>query len=131
MKARMDLGKFLEEEIVVGHGVENASGGKDDAVGGAEGGDEDREGDDDFSSAAEDDADRRGGNRIARGSAGRAERDKVSDYRDDVETRERERAEQESARESFLGIDDFAGAVGAELPAFVGPKNGDHGESEV
>jgi len=30
-----------------------------------------------------------------------------------------------------LGIDDFTCAVGAELPAFVRPEYGDHGEAEV
>ena len=30
-EARVDLGEFLEEEIVVGHGVEHARRGEDDA----------------------------------------------------------------------------------------------------
>jgi len=35
--------EFLEEKVVIGHGVENAGRGEQDAVGGAEGGNQDRE----------------------------------------------------------------------------------------
>ncbi len=36
----MNLGKFFEEEIIVGHSVKNARRGKDHAVRGAKGGDQ-------------------------------------------------------------------------------------------
>ena len=35
------------------------------------------------------------------------------------------------ARKTALGILDFAGAVGAELPAFISPQDGDHGEANA
>ena len=36
-------GQLLKEQVIVSHGVENARGGEDHAVGGAEGGDQDGE----------------------------------------------------------------------------------------
>ena len=30
-----------------------------------------------------------------------------------------------------MRLDDFTGAVGAELPAFISPENGDHGQAEI
>ena len=68
-----------------------------------------------------------GGDGVAGGCASGAESDEIGDYGDDIEPCEDQRAEQEGAGEGFLRVDDFAGAVGAELPAFVGPEDGDHG----
>src|SRR6202048_462960 len=120
----MDLSQLFEEEIVVGHGVEDAGGGEDDAVGGAEGGDKDGAGYGASGPRAEDRGCCGGGDGFAVGGSCGAEGVEIGDYRDEIQTRERERAEQEGAGESFLRIDDFSGAVGAELPPFVGPEDG-------
>src|SRR5271155_1390960 len=117
----MYFGESLEEEVVVGHGVEDARGSKQDAVSGAEGGNEDGDGDDDFGSSAQDNSDGSGSNGVAGGSTGGTQGDQVGDYCEEVETCKSERSKQESAREGFLRVDDFSGAVRAELPAFVGP----------
>jgi len=69
LKARMNLSKLLEEEVIVGHGVENARSRENDAVGRAKGGDEDGERDDDLRVTAEDYGDRCSGDGIAGGGA--------------------------------------------------------------
>src|SRR6266850_4920376 len=43
LKARVNFSEFLDEEMVIGHGIENAGRGEQDAIGGAEGGNQDRE----------------------------------------------------------------------------------------
>src|SRR3984893_5386260 len=127
----MDFGQFLEEEMVARHSVENARGSEDDAVGGAEGGDEDGESDRASGPRSQDGRCGRGGDGFARGGGRGAERIEISDDGDEVETCERKGTEQERARESSLWFDDFSGAVRAELPTFVGPENGDHGQAEI
>lgn len=131
LKARMDLGKLFEKEIVVRHGVKNARSRQDHAVGGAERGDENREGYDDLRFSAENDPDGSGGDGVAGGGARGAKRDEISDDSDDIEPSECERAEQESFRKGLLWIDHFAGAVRAELPAFVSPEDGNHSKAEI
>ena len=73
LKARMNFGEFLEEEVVIGHGVENAGRGEQNAIGGAEGGNQDRERNDFAGPWAEDLAvkrSRRSRNRSVRRSGG-------------------------------------------------------------
>src|SRR5260370_13383840 len=52
LETRMNLGQLFEEEVIVGHGVEDARGGENHAVGGAGRGDEDGEGKDELVIAA-------------------------------------------------------------------------------
>src|ERR1700730_93774 len=108
----MDSSQLFEEEIVVGHGVEDAGGGEDDAVGGAEGGDKDGAGYGASGPRAEDRGSCGGSDGFAVGGSCGAEGVEVGDDGDEVESGEGQRAEQEGAGESFLRIDDFSGAVG-------------------
>src|SRR5712664_2757244 len=73
LKARVNFGEFLEEKIVVGHGVENAGRGEQDAIGGAEGGNQDSERNDFAGPWAEDLADGAGGDGVAGSHARGAE----------------------------------------------------------
>src|SRR6266436_6156044 len=73
LKARVNFGEFLEEKIVIGHGVENARRGEQNAIGGAEGGNQDRERNDFLGPWAEDLADGVGGDRVTGGHARGAE----------------------------------------------------------
>src|SRR6266404_5116147 len=73
LKPRVNLGEFLEKEIVIGHGVENARRGEQNAIGGAEGGNQDRERNDFLGTWAEGLADGVGGDRVTGGHARGAE----------------------------------------------------------
>jgi hypothetical protein len=75
----MDFSEFFEEEIVVGHGVENARRGEQDAIGGAESGNQNGESDDFASPGAEDLTNGGGGDGVAGGHARGAKREKIGD----------------------------------------------------
>src|SRR5207245_1120730 len=60
-----------------------------------------------------------------------AEGEQVSDNGQEIEPYENQGAHQKSAREGLFRINDFAGAVRAELPAFISPKNRDHRQTEI
>ena len=131
VEARVDFGERFEKEIVFRHGVENARGGEDDAIGGAERGDEDGECHEFAGPGTYDGGDGGGGDGVTGRGADGTKSDEIGDDGEQIESCENEGAQEKSAREGFLRIDDFAGAVGAELPAFVGPQNGDHGEAKI
>jgi len=130
MKARVDFGELFEKEIVVGHGVEDARRGEDDAVGGAEGGDEDRGGDDFAGPGSEHNGNGSGSNGVTGGGSRRAERDKIGADGEDVKGDKDQRPQEKGARKAFLWFADFSGAVSTELPTFVGPKHGNHGQAK-
>ena len=127
----MNFGEFLEKEFVVGHGVENARSCKDHAIGGAESGNQNGERHDLTRPGAEDGRDRRCSDSLTHGHFRWAKSKQVSDHGNEVKPDENQGAHQKSTRESFLRIDDFAGAVSAELPAFIRPKNRDHRQTEI
>ena len=131
LKTGMNFGEFFEEEIVVGHGVEDAGSGEQNAVSGAEGGNEDGERNDFAGPGAEDLCDGGGGDGVAGGHAGGAEGEEVGDDGEKIEADKNQRAGEKGSGEILLWFDDFTGAVGSELPAFVGPENSDHRQAEI
>src|SRR5882724_7863047 len=91
LKARVNFGEFLEEKIVIGHGVENARRGEQDAIGGAEGGNQDGEGNDFAGPGAEDLANGGGGDGVTGSHARRAEGEEVRDDGEKIQTHKNER----------------------------------------
>jgi len=45
--------------------------------------------------------------------------------------RQESASRQEGPGKILLRVNDFTGAVGSELPAFIGPENGDHRQAEI
>ncbi len=72
-----------------------------------------------------------GGNGITARGGGWLEGKEIGEDSNEIKSDEDQRSEEKGTRKIFLGFDDFAGAVGAELPAFVSPENGDHAQAEV
>src|SRR6267142_2283485 len=131
LKPRVNFGEFLEEKIVIGHGVENAGRGEQDAIGGAEGGNQDRERNDFAGPRTKDLPDGSGGDSVARGHASGAEGEQVRDDGEKIETDKNQRAGKKGPGKILLRINDFAGAIGSELPAFISPQNGNHRQTEI
>src|SRR5216684_3851050 len=131
MKARMNFGEFFEKEIVIGHRVEDPRRGENYTVRRTKGRDENGERDEFPGPRTEDSGDGGGSDGVAGSGDGWAEGKKISQDGDEIESNEDQRSEKKRARERFLRLDHLAGAVGAELPAFVGPQNSDHAEAEV
>src|SRR5437660_128861 len=127
----MNLGEFFEKKIVVGHGVKNAWRGEQNTVRGAKGGNQNGERDNFARPGAKDLADSSGGDGVAGGHAQGTESEKVSDDSEEIETGKDQGSGEKGAGEVLLGIDDFACAVSSELPAFIGPKNGNHCQTEI
>ncbi len=51
--------------------------------------------------------------------------------RNHIQASEQQRTGEKRTGESFLRIEDFAGAVGAELPSLVSPQDRDHRQTEI
>ena len=85
MKTGMNFGEFFEKKIVVGHGVKHARRGEDDAVGGAEDGDEDSERDEFAGPWAEYAGSGSGGDGVACSGGRGTECDEVGDIGDEIE----------------------------------------------
>src|SRR5882724_6633893 len=130
LKPRVNFREFLEGKVVIGHGVENAGRGEQDAVGGTEGGNQDGERNDFLGPWAEDLADGVGGDRVTGGHARGAEGEEVGDDGQKIQTDKNQRAGKKGPGKILLRVNDFTGAVGSELPAFIGPENGDHPQAE-
>src|SRR6266446_2401213 len=116
LKPRVNFREFLEEKVVIGHGVENAGRGERNDFGGPR---------------AEDLADGGGGDRVAGGHARGAEGEEVRDDGQKIQTDKNQRAGKKGPGKILLRVNDFTGAVGSELPAFIGPENGDHRQAEI
>src|SRR5258707_526127 len=71
------------------------------------------------------------GDGIAAGGGDWPKGEEVGQDSNEIKGDEDQRSEEKGTREVFLGFDDFAGAVGAKLPAFVSPQNSDHAQAEV
>src|SRR5260370_18551409 len=122
----MDFREFHEEEFVLGNGVEKRRGGENHAMGGAESGNKNGERYDFTGPRPEDGSDRRGRDSVTHGHFSGADFFYKQKTGYEIEPYKNQRAHQKSAREGLLRVNDFTGAVGAELPAFVSPKDGDH-----
>src|SRR6266850_1087095 len=131
LKARVNFGEFLEEKIVIGHGVEDARRGEQNAIGGTEGGNQDGERNDFAGPWAEDLADGGGGDRVTGSHARGAEGEQVRDDGEKIEADKNQRAGEERTGKILLRVNDFAGTIGSELPAFIGPQNSDHRQAEI
>src|SRR6266849_2680327 len=92
LKARVNFGEFLEEKIVIGHGVEDAGRGEQDAIGGAERRNQDRECNDFAGPGAKDMADGGSGDGVAGGHAGGADGEQVRHDGEKIETDKNQRA---------------------------------------
>lgn len=127
----MDESKLLEKEVVLRHGVEDARGGQDYAVCGAERGDKNCERDNLAGPGTEDGPNGGGGNGFAGGGSGRTESHEVGENSNHVKRSEKKGAGKKCSGEIPLRIDHLTGAVSSELPAFVSPENGNHRQTEI
>jgi hypothetical protein len=94
----VDFGELFEEEVVVGHGVENAWRSEDDAVGRAKDGNENGERDEFAGPGPKHARGGSGGDGVTCGGGCGAERDEIGDVGDEIERDEDERAQKKRAR---------------------------------
>ena len=127
----MYFAEFLEEKLVLRHGIEHARRGKNDAVGGAESRDQNGQGDELAGPGADHGFHRGGSDGVARSRGDRTERHQISEIGEEVQTREDEAAGKESARKVPLRFQRFTRVVGGELPAFVRPQHRNHSEPKA